>query len=494
MATVVWTDSSSNWSTTSDWSTSALPSSGDDVVLPGIIGGYTVTLDIAVTPPLDSLTIGIPGSSGTAALAVGSNSLDINGSGTSATDRLTLTGSGGSVVSIASGGVVLAPGGILLDGGSDIIGAGTIIAPGGISATGGLAGGAAVVASGGRLLLQAGLAPNVSNTAPLYVANAGGDLAIGGPLGAGNAFQFAAPVLGEIEIANDSGGPVETVAGMGVGSGVTSTGPGTADVFDFISSTVVVVSGGAPGSATSDTLVLADPLHSSVITLNLTNVVNGGQTYFVVTSPDGAGGTHVFLSTACYCRGTLIRTETGEVAVETLAIGDRVMTISGEAKPIKWAGRRTYDGRFIAGNTTKLPIRIAAGALAEGIPARDLWVSPEHALFIGGALVPAQLLVNGSTISQVRAVDSVEYFHIELEAHDVMFAEGAPAESYVECDNRAMFQNAGEFSVLYPGDERPSNQFCAPRLAEGTDELAAIRAVLQARAEALEPGLAVAAA
>jgi len=190
-------------------------------------------------------------------------------------------------------------------------------------------------------------------------------------------------------------------------------------------------------------------------------------------------------ATPCFLRGTLIITEAGEVPVEELAIGDNVVTLSGETKPIRWIGRRAYDGRFVAGNRMVLPIRIAANALGDRLPARDLWVSPKHALYIDDVLVPAENLVNGATIVQADEVERIEYFHIELAAHEIIFAEGAPTESFVDCDNRGMFQNSDEFARLYPGDTRPAWQFCAPRLDERSAELPAIRAALLERAEAL---------
>ena len=200
-----------------------------------------------------------------------------------------------------------------------------------------------------------------------------------------------------------------------------------------------------------------------------------GTSRLLVIGPDAA----------CFCRGTLIRTERGEVAVEELAIGDRVVTLSGAVRPVKWIGRRAYDGRFVAGNRMVLPIRVEAGALADGVPARDLLLSPEHALYIDGLLVPAGLLVNGATIRQVESIERLEYFHIELERHDVILAEGAPAETYVDCDNRVMFQNGAEFAALYPDDAPVTWDFCAPRVEAGSAELAAIRAALADRAEAL---------
>ena len=187
----------------------------------------------------------------------------------------------------------------------------------------------------------------------------------------------------------------------------------------------------------------------------------------------------------CYCRGTLIRTPRGEVKVEDLAIGDLVTTIGGEAKPIKWIGQRSYAGKFVTGNARVLPIVVRAGGLAPEIPVRDLWLSPGHALLLDWALVPAEYLVNGLTIQQARAVDQVEYFHLEFERHEVILADGAPAESYVECDNRRSFQNAHEFAALYSNDARASFDYCLPRLEAGTAELAAIRARLLERAAAL---------
>ena len=169
----------------------------------------------------------------------------------------------------------------------------------------------------------------------------------------------------------------------------------------------------------------------------------------------------------CYCRGTMILTEPGEVAVEDLAIGDRVITASGMARPIKWIGRRGYSRRFALGQTHILPICIRAGALADGVPRRELWISPHHAMYLEGVLIEVRDLVNLVSIFQAERVDQIEYFHIELDSHDVIIAEGAPSESYVDDDNRGMFHNAHEYRALYPKEVRRWPQYCAPRPAEG---------------------------
>ena len=236
----------------------------------------------------------------------------------------------------------------------------------------------------------------------------------------------------------------DTFANMNVASTQTPS-----DVIDLTG----VANANVTSTNLSGTTITVKEGATTVASLTLTSAPGAGV--HVDWAKDAGTGTDIFLTTvACYCRGTLIRTASGEVAVEELAIGDRVMTLSGEAKPIRWIGRRVYDGRFIAGNRAVLPIRVAAGAIADGVPARDLFLSPTHALYIDGVLAPAEYLVNGASIAQAESVDEVEYFHIELAAHDVIFAEGAPAESYVDCDNRGIFQNADEFAALYPEDDR----------------------------------------
>ncbi len=209
----------------------------------------------------------------------------------------------------------------------------------------------------------------------------------------------------------------------------------------------------------------------------------------------GGNGSVTFTYVApCYCVGTLIESERGPIAVEELAIGDCVKTLGGAARPIKWIGTRSYDGRFIVGNRDVLPVCVHAGALADGVPARDLWISPHHALYLEGVLIEAKDLVNGVSITQAKKVERVDYFHIELESHDVIFAEGAPAESFIDNDSRIMFHNASEFFVLYPEtslvEKRPPLRFAARR-DEGF-EIEAARNDIAARAgiarQSSEPG------
>jgi Ca2+-binding RTX toxin-like protein len=172
-------------------------------------------------------------------------------------------------------------------------------------------------------------------------------------------------------------------------------------------------------------------------------------------------------TTACYAPGTHIATADGDCAIELLAIGDLLRTANGALRPVKWIARRSYAAPFAHRNTGLWPVVIRAGALAEGVPARNLSVSPLHAMFIDGVLVPAEALLNGTSICQPEPTGDVAYVHVELDTHDVILAEGAASESFVDDDSRQMFQNAEEYARLYPDEARRHIVYCAPRVTQG---------------------------
>ena len=154
----------------------------------------------------------------------------------------------------------------------------------------------------------------------------------------------------------------------------------------------------------------------------------------------------------CFVRGTQIETLDSETAIEDLGIGDLVTTLSGEAKPVKWVGRMRFerqgDRPWHAG---VLPVLVKQGALDGVLPSRDLYVSDAHCFLINGLLIPAIHLVNGHSIRKCASYDAdvIEYFHIELESHDVIFANGAPAETLQGNANRMNFDNFDEYVQLY---------------------------------------------
>jgi Hint domain len=143
----------------------------------------------------------------------------------------------------------------------------------------------------------------------------------------------------------------------------------------------------------------------------------------------------------CYLRGTRIRTPEGERRVEECKIGHPVVTLSGESKPIKWIGRQRFEKSSDRWPTDCEPIRISRFALDDRAPHRDLYVSPNHAIYTDGVLIPAMYLINGTSIVQAmpEGVEEIEYFHIELETHEVIFAEGVAAETLLVMKHREAF-------------------------------------------------------
>ena len=228
------------------------------------------------------------------------------------------------------------------------------------------------------------------------------------------------------------------------------------------------------GSGNVLTVTLND---GSKLTLHLDPSESFSGEYFHLAS-DNSGGLYITESSQpCYCRGTLVLTDRGEQRVEDLAIGDRLMTVAGEARPVKWIGRRGYSGRFVLGRSDIQPICIKAGALGHATPRRDLWISPHHAMYLEGVLIEAKDLVNGVSIIQPMDATDVEYFHLELDSHDIIVAEGALSESFVDDDSRMMFQNAHEYAQLYPAEVAKAAAYCARRVEDG-EELERVRAAI----------------
>ena len=190
--------------------------------------------------------------------------------------------------------------------------------------------------------------------------------------------------------------------------------------------------------------------------------------------------TTIDISAACYCRGTRILTSYGERPIETLAIGDIVITEGGAAEPIRWIGRRTFAGRFLAGRKHLMPILFRAGSLGGGLPRRDLRVSPNHAMLLDGLLAPAIALANHTTIMQDRDCRQVDYIHLELDRHDAILAEGAASETFLDDDSRGMFHDAADYRA--PEGAQPPALYCAPRVESGA-RLEAIRRRLGALAQ-----------
>jgi hypothetical protein len=136
----------------------------------------------------------------------------------------------------------------------------------------------------------------------------------------------------------------------------------------------------------------------------------------------------------CFSRGTRLLTPSGYRPVEYFAPGDLVITAGGSTCPVRWIGRRTLD---LAAAAPGQPVIFAAGSLSPGVPARPVKLSPLHAVFFDGVLVPAVHLVNDATIRQ-QSAGAVTYFHIELDRHDIVLAEAMPVETFLDNGNRGL--------------------------------------------------------
>jgi hypothetical protein len=173
---------------------------------------------------------------------------------------------------------------------------------------------------------------------------------------------------------------------------------------------------------------------------------------------DGAGGAD--LTAICFCAGTRITTAIGEVPVEHLHVGDMAMTAGGAVRPIVWIGvGQVLATRGQRGPAT--PVIVRRGAFARNVPHRNLRVTKGHSFLLDGVLIPVEFLVNHRSILWDDHAQEVTIYHIELETHDVLIADGAAAESYRDDGNRWLFQNANE------GWDQPPKPPCAPVLTGG---------------------------
>jgi T5SS/PEP-CTERM-associated repeat protein len=382
----------------------------------------------------------------------------------------------------ASGTLAIGVGDLVVQQGGDVL----------VGAIGSLAGGAQMVVASGSGIEIGGTSDALNGEVNI---DAGGILTgdgtvVGGIVdngvinATGGLLQLQSGILGSGSLQIQQSGILELGLGLSSTNNVVFTGAGMLKLDSPLSFQGTITA--PPLGGTIDVVGVANA--SATIIGNELQVIGGGVTYdfalqgsfgAISTSADGGVGTlaGTDVAIACFAGGTHIRTNDGDVKVEDLTIGQLVATAgpAGPAlRPIRWIGHRSYSNRFVRNDPAIMPVCITRGALGQGLPTADLMVSPEHAMFLDGVLVPAKLLINGHSIHPVGGLDQIDYYHVELDSHDILLAEGAPTESFVDCDSRAMFQNAAEFSYLYPEAAAPRWSFCAPRIEDG-ERLAAIQ-------------------
>jgi autotransporter passenger strand-loop-strand repeat protein len=257
-----------------------------------------------------------------------------------------------------------------------------------------------------------------------------------------------------------TGGIVFTGSGPGLLEISGTVMPGTAisgfagtDAID-LQSVAFADSGTASLDAATDVLTVTEG--GSSLALQLAGSYAG--TVFDL-SPDTGAGTVIrnaasgaVIGTSdvpCFAAGTRLATARGEIAVEQLVVGDLVMTPDGGTRPITWIGSRRVDCRRHPAPGKVWPVLIAADAFGDGAPRRDLRLSPDHAVYAEGVLIPVRCLINGTSIRQ-RVTALVRYFHVELERHDLLLAEGLAVESYLDTGDRGAFEMAEAPMTLHP--------------------------------------------
>lgn len=341
---------------------------------------------------------------------------------------------------------------------------------------------------------QVGAAGTITNLGTLTLNNAS---LTGGADLINNGFVILDPSLMEIGDLIGSGF-------VTIDAGSTLSVGGTADAtatVDFIASSGMLqlddpfgfdglIGGFAPGILIDlpDAMVAESSTILAGNTLQI--VIAGGGTIDLRLDPTETfefqsiivNGDEISISPPCFRAGTLIETTRGPVAVEALVAGDQVITAgpSGPgARPVTWIGHRAVACDRHPDPAKVWPVRVRADAFGEGMPNRDLWLSPDHAVFVDGVLVPVKHLIDGVAIVQ-EAAASVTYFHVELPLHDVLLAEGLPCESYLDSGDRANFDNGGAVIRLHPDFARTVWEAagCAPLHVTGP-VIEAVRVRLQ---------------
>jgi hypothetical protein len=190
------------------------------------------------------------------------------------------------------------------------------------------------------------------------------------------------------------------------------------------------------------------------------------------------------ITVVCFRAGTRIRIDGGNVPVERLHVGDSVLVLTDDGRlvprPIVWIGYRSVDCRRHPTPHLVWPVRIRAGTFGHGVPCRDLFLSPDHGVFLDSVLIPVKHLINGDRIEQVP-VDEVIYFHIEMQTHSVLLAEDLATESYLDTGDRGKFAAGGQPLTMFPdfATRMWEAMGCAPLVISGPKLDAARRRISQ---------------
>ncbi|GFE95175.1 Hint domain-containing protein [Gluconobacter sp. Gdi] len=328
----------------------------------------------------------------------------------------------------------------------------------------------ASIQSGGKQTLTSGTATANTVTSGGTVVATGGTTVRDRILAGGvenisqNAVASGATVSGAAARLNVSSGGSAVNTIVNAGGNIVVGNKGTASGTIVSSGGSLVIQGGSitgtmlvPGGQIDVSTLDYQGNTAAKIVGNVLTVTQGKASYTIKLvgdyskyhahfSPDRNGKTVISLdkgAEVCFLADTMIRTTTGDMPVQDIQIGAKVLawTPEGEqARPVVWVGRKHAIVRQgLAPDVAGYPVRICKNAIADGVPSKDLLVTPEHSLFIDGGLIPARMLVNGRSIIYDTSITSYDYFHIETDVHSVLTSDGMLTESYLNTGNRDGF-------------------------------------------------------
>ncbi|CAI3961171.1 Hint domain-containing protein, partial [Commensalibacter communis] len=355
----------------------------------------------------------------------------------------------------AGGSQIVRPGGVAI---------GATVSNGGYQHvySGGVASNTTVYVGGNQYVYSGGVASNTTvNSGGYQNVQSGGKLAGTTTLNMGGSATIYPDAGGRIDLVGDTNGGL-TISGLANGGTVTTV--------------VTVIDGfNGAGAGNSDAIHLAGIKQSDVtkveyptpdqvkftlknghtITLNITGARDAG--YTLGTGSDGSLTYEV-----CFLTGSMIRTFEGEIAVEDIRIGDEVLTFDWQqnkeiSRSVRWVGHKTVRVKtHLKDDEAGYPVRVLKDAVADGVPYKDLLITPEHCLFFDGKFIPVRMLVNGASIYYDRSITDYTYYHIETEEHSVIWADGMLTESYLDTGNRRQFKQHGNYAVFNPAAEAKS--------------------------------------
>ncbi|EUK18064.1 Hint domain-containing protein [Commensalibacter papalotli (ex Servin-Garciduenas et al. 2014)] len=183
------------------------------------------------------------------------------------------------------------------------------------------------------------------------------------------------------------------------------------------------------------------------ISLNIPGAKNEG--YHLASDSTGN-----LIYEVCFLAGSMIKTLEGEIAVEDIRIGDKILSFNWQqnkedVQSVRWVGNKTVKvNPTLHDDEAGYPVRILKDAIAEGIPCKDLLITPEHCLFFNGKFTPARMFVNGYSIFYDYSITNYTYYHFETEEHSVIWANGVLTESYLDTGNQTQFNQHGDCAIL----------------------------------------------